>query len=53
MTRLLAVLAFLVLLGFIGILVIEVPSPDLIAVAVLVLALVAYDFVTSSGRRDP
>lgn len=52
MMRLLALLAFAALLGFLGILVVEVPSPDLIAVALLTVALVAYDMLTSSGRRD-
>jgi hypothetical protein len=52
MNRTMAALAFSALLGFLGILVVEVPYPDLIAVAVLVLVLVAYDMITSSGRRD-
>ncbi|WP_201455759.1 hypothetical protein [Tropicimonas marinistellae] len=50
MTRLLALLAFLALAGFVLILIIEVPSPDLIAVSVLTIGLVAYDFLTSSGK---
>ena len=52
MNRTMALLAFASLLGFLGILVFEVPSPDLIAVAVLTVALVAYDLLSSSGRRD-
>ena len=51
MNRAMAVIAFAALCVFLGILVYEVPSPDLIAVALLVVALVAYDMVTSSGRR--
>ncbi len=46
-----AIIAFLSLAAFIGILIVEVPSPDLIAVAILTLALVAYDVVTSAGRK--
>lgn len=51
MTRLIALIAFLCLAGFVLILVLEVPSPDLIAVVGLTLALVGYDFLTSSGNR--
>lgn len=52
MTRLLAFVAFLVFCGFVGILIMEVPSPDLIAVALLTTVLVAYDFLTSSGGKS-
>ena len=51
MNRFLAVIAFLCFLGFVLVLAFEVPSPDLIAVIVLTLILVAYDFVTSSGGK--
>lgn len=48
-----AALAFLTLLGFLLVLVIEVPSLDLMMVALLTIGLVAYDFATSAGdRRD-
>ena len=53
MDRLLALAAFATFTAFVAILAIEVPSPDLIAVIVLTVALVGYDFLTSSGRdRD-
>ena len=52
MNRMMAALAFVVLLGFVGILVFEVPEPDLIAVALLTMGLVAFDMIRSSGRRD-
>ena len=52
MNRVLALLAFLTLAGFVGILVFEVPEPDLMVVAGLTMALVAYDLVKSSGRKD-
>lgn len=48
MNRILALIAFFALAGFLLILVIEVPSLDLILVAVLTTALVVYDFWTSS-----
>ncbi|MCL3883920.1 hypothetical protein [Marivita sp. GX14005] len=51
MNRIMALIAFAVLAGFVGILVIKVPSPDLIAVALLTLGLAAYDLATSSGRK--
>ncbi|SFB72797.1 hypothetical protein [Tropicimonas isoalkanivorans] len=50
MKRLLALIAFLTLAGFIGILVVKIPSPDLILVALLTVGLVAYDFLTSTGN---
>lgn len=50
MNRLTAMVAFVTLAGFLGILAVEVPSLDLIAVILITIALVAYDFVTSSGR---
>lgn len=46
--KLLALAALLVLAGFLGILVLWVPSVDLIIVVVLVLALAIYDFVTTT-----
>lgn len=51
MNSLMAAFAFAVLAGFLGILAWKVPSPDLIAVVVLTIVLVAVDFV-SSLRRD-
>ncbi|MGB0658583.1 MAG: hypothetical protein ACPGNV_00290 [Mangrovicoccus sp.] len=50
MKYIMAGLAFAVLLGFLGILAIHVPQPDLLAVIGLCVALVAYDFVTSLGK---
>jgi len=43
-------IAFLFFLGFVAILVIEVPSVDLIIVALIATGLVAYDFLTSAGN---
>jgi hypothetical protein len=45
---LMALLAFAVLGIFLLVLVYFVPSPDLICVVLLTVALVAYDFVTSA-----
>lgn len=47
----LALLAFAVLAGFFAILIIEVPSPDLIIISLFVVALAAYDFFTSHSKR--
>ncbi|QFU09984.1 hypothetical protein PARPLA_00453 [Rhodobacteraceae bacterium THAF1] len=51
MNRILALLAFVALAAFVGILVFEVPEPDLMIVAGLTLALVAYDMFRSSGKN--
>lgn len=51
MNKLLALIALVTVGGFIGILAYNVPSPDLVVVAALTFALVAYDFATSA--RDP
>lgn len=51
MNRLLALLAFVMFAIFVAILAIEVPSPDLVIVILLTTALVAYDFLTSSGNK--
>lgn len=51
MNRVLALLAFAVLAGFLLILAFKVPSPDLVTVIVLTLLLVAYDFW--SANRTP
>lgn len=53
MNRILALFAFLVFAGFVGILAFEVPSPDLVIVIVFTTLLVAYDFITSSGNDEP
>ncbi len=50
MNRLLALIAFLALAGFVLVLVLKVPSPDLIAVSALTVVLVGYDFLTSNGK---
>ncbi|SNS75255.1 hypothetical protein [Tropicimonas sediminicola] len=50
MNRLAALIAFLVLAGFLVILAIEVPSLDLILVIVLTLGLAAYDFFGSTRK---
>lgn len=51
MNRLLALVAIVVFAGFLAILAFEVPSPDLVAVIVLTIALAGYDFLTSSKNR--
>lgn len=50
LNKLVALIAFLVLGGFLAILASEVPSPDLIIVILLTVALVAYDFISASFR---
>lgn len=50
MNRILALLGFSTFAAFIGILLWKVPEPDLIIVCALTVALVAYDFFTSSNR---
>ena len=52
MNRFLALLAFCFLAAFLLILAIEVPSPDLVLVIVLVLGLVAADMFLSSRKND-
>ena len=51
MNRFLALFAFIIFAGFLGILVMGVPSPDLIVVVLLTVGLVAYDMATSSGKK--
>ncbi len=50
MNRIVALFAYAVFAGFVGILAFEVPSPDLIVVVLLTLGLVTYDFLTSSSN---
>ncbi len=52
MNKLMAFLALAVLIGFLAILAIKVPSIDLIIVVVLTLVLAGYDVVTSAFRKD-
>jgi len=53
MDRVLAILAMLVLFGFLGILAFSVPSPDLLIVIAVTLLLAAYDFFRpgNGGRK--
>jgi xanthosine utilization system XapX-like protein len=51
MKRLLLVFAFVAFGAFLAILAFEVPSPDLIAVIVLTLVLVAYDFAMAMRKN--
>lgn len=51
MNKLLALLAFAILAGFLAILALEVPSPDLVAVILLTIALTGYDFLSSTRNR--
>lgn len=53
MNRLIALFAFAVFAGFLAILALEVPSPDLVIVILVTVALVGYDFLTSSGKGKP
>ena len=48
--RLMAILAFAILAGFLGILVFEVPRVDLGVIAGITLVLVVVDFLTMPGR---
>ena len=52
MDKVMALAAFGILTGFVAILVIWVPSPDLIAVVALTVALVAYDFFTATSNKS-
>ncbi|NNU80866.1 hypothetical protein HMH01_10490 [Halovulum dunhuangense] len=51
MNKLMALLAFAVLTGFLAILAIWVPRVDLIAVIALTIALVGYDFLRSARDK--
>lgn len=51
MNGIVAFFAFAVFTAFVAILAIKVPSPDLVAVILLTLALVAYDFVSAIIRK--
>ena len=50
--RILMIFAFLVLCGFIGILVWRVPQLDIGSVALLTVLLAAYDFFIHRARAD-
>lgn len=52
MERLGAIIAFAFLAAFVGILAVKVPSPDLVAVVVLTICLVAYDFFIYSRKKN-
>lgn len=53
MNKAMALLAFITLAVFVGILLWKVPQIDLILVGVLTIGLVAYDFFTSArDKRD-
>lgn len=52
MDKLLAVVAFAFFCIFVGILAYKVPEIDLIIVVLIAVALVAYDFVTSTRNKD-
>lgn len=52
MNALIATLAFLVLGGFLGILLYKVPMPDLIIVTLLAMAMCAYDFIRSVKSNE-
>ncbi|MBO6853633.1 MAG: hypothetical protein JJ872_07700 [Marivivens sp.] len=51
MDRLMSLLAFAVLLGFLGILGYFVPSPDLLAVIGLTVGLVGFDMYRSAWHK--
>ncbi len=51
--KVVAIFALLVFIGFLGILVIWVPEPDLVVVTVVVVAMAIYEFWRSLfGRRN-
>lgn len=52
MDRLLALIAFAFLAAFLGILGWALPSPALVAVIALTVALAAFDFIGSSGKNS-
>ena len=52
MDRLLALIAFAFLAAFLGILGWALPSPALVAVIALTIALAAFDFIGSSGKNS-
>lgn len=52
MDKLMAFVAFALLAGFLGILIAYVPSIDLIAVVVLTIGLVGYDFFSSTSKKN-
>lgn len=49
--RIMALLAFVGLAGFLGILVWKVPRPDLFAIVALTLALAGWDIARAISRR--
>ncbi len=51
MNRILALFAFVVLAGFLYILVSEIRALDLLLVTILTAGLAAYDFLTSSKNK--
>ena len=52
-SRIMTLVAFAILAGFLGILVLEVPRIDLGVIVAITLVLVAVDFFLASGRpRD-
>ena len=51
MNGVLAFVAFVAFAAFVLILGMEVPSPDLVAIIVLTVVLVAYDFVSAIRRK--
>jgi hypothetical protein len=51
MNRIMAIFAFLVLVGFLAILMIHVPRLDLGAVIVVTILLAAWDLFTTHGNR--
>lgn len=53
MNLVMAVLALAILTIFLGILILHVPRPDLIAVVAITLSLAAWDLYTTFRRRGP
>ena len=52
MDRILALLAVLALVAFLGVLAWRVPQPALVTVIAVTLAMVVYDFLRSSGPSN-
>lgn len=52
MNTVIAILSFLTLGGFLGILIFKVPMPDLVIVTLIAVAMCAFDFVRSVKSNE-
>lgn len=53
MQRLIALIAFAIAVGFLGILIFNVPEIDLIVIVTVTIGLIGYDFFTSARKNRP